>query len=446
MLVRRRRVVPPAQSPAAPGRRRTRRRGPSDWAPSSARRTRRVGSGVSAAACSRNAAAAATPPWAQRAAGRPLELRGHRLVRVRGRASAMPGAAIGIDVRIGDVGERPVHLPPSRQASPTGRRPTGRGGAGTGPGRAARSGRPPRRRSPLPVGCRAAARRATAAERRRPVRRPPPGAAVGTAAASGVSWRRNPCSRRWTRGVAPAALDRAERQLGRRQPPRQLQERERVAVALGQDAVPDPAESSAPGTDVSRSSPASRLLRPVHPKLRQPGQDGFLVGLPRTAKTMATGSTPRRRATNSSVCVDARSSHWASSTTQISGSSSATSTEQGQDGQAHEEAVGRAARPQPEGRRRARRAAGSGSRSSRSRYGPAELVQAGVGELHLRLDAGGPADPAARRVVEEELEQRRLADPGLAAQHQDLAPARLRGGDEAAQRLAFASSSQQTRP
>ena len=89
---------------------------------------------------------------------------------------------------------------------------------------------------------------------------------------------------------------------------------------------------------------------------------------------------------------------------------------------------------------------GVGSRSSRSRYGPAELVQAGVGELHLGLDAGSAGDPAAGRAVEKEIEQRRLADPGLAAQHQDPATARLHGGDEAGQRLAFASSSQQTRP
>jgi hypothetical protein len=77
--------------------------------------------------------------------------------------------------------------------------------------------------------------------------------------------------------------------------------------------------------------------------------------------------------------------------------------------------------------------------------GPAELVQPRVGELDLGLDADGPADPATRRAVEDVLQQRRLADPGLTAQDQHLAPPCFRGRDQPAQHLAFASSSDQDR-
>ena len=46
------------------------------------------------------------------AARRLLELCGHRLVGAQRRASVVPGAPVGVDVGIGDVGERPVDLAP----------------------------------------------------------------------------------------------------------------------------------------------------------------------------------------------------------------------------------------------------------------------------------------------------------------------------------------------
>jgi hypothetical protein len=73
-------------------------------------------------------------------------------------------------------------------------------------------------------------------------------------------------------------------------------------------------------------------------------------------------------------------------------------------------------------------------------------VQAGERELHLSLDASGTAHPASRCALEHVIEQGALADPGLAAQDQDLTAAGFRSGHEAAQRVAFASSSQQTGP
>ena len=70
---------------------------------------------------------------------------------------------------------------------------------------------------------------------------------------------------------------------------------------------------------------------PAHPRrggpedqLRKPGQLRLAAGS-RTAKTSPTDSAFRRRATNATVCAEARSSHCMSSTTHTSGCSSATS-------------------------------------------------------------------------------------------------------------------------
>lgn len=64
-------------------------------------------------------------------------------------------------------------------------------------------------------------------------------------------------------------------------------------------------------------------------------------------------------------------------------------------------------------------------------------MQARVREHHLGLDPRGATDPAARGAVEEELPQRGLPDPDLTAEHEDLAAARFRRRNEAAQRLAL---------
>jgi hypothetical protein len=82
--------------------------------------------------------------------------------------------------------------------------------------------------------------------------------------------------------------------------------------------------SSAPVTAVSSRAVASLVLSPRTTSSGSPGRRESRSDA-RTAKTMATGSAASRRATNSSVCTEAWSSHWASSTTQTSGRSSATS-------------------------------------------------------------------------------------------------------------------------
>jgi hypothetical protein len=54
----------------------------------------------------------------------------------------------------------------------------------------------------------------------------------------------------------------------------------------------------------------------------------------------------------------------------------------------------------------------------------AQLVHGRVGELHLKLGSGGEQRLNSARVAERVLDDRRLADSGLTAQHQRAAAAR----------------------
>ena len=63
----------------------------------------------------------------------------------------------------------------------------------------------------------------------------------------------------------------------------------------------------------------------------------------------------------------------------------------------------------------------------------AELMETGVSEFHLGLDPCSPGDPARAAACHERLQQRGLADAGLTADDQNLAPARPRGVDQSVQ-------------
>ena len=71
-----------------------------------------AGSGVSLAARSRNAAAAARPPRALGSLGRAFEFRGDVFIRCERRVGQVPGVAIGIERRIGGCRKSPMHVPP----------------------------------------------------------------------------------------------------------------------------------------------------------------------------------------------------------------------------------------------------------------------------------------------------------------------------------------------
>ena len=118
--------------------------------------------------------------------------------------------------------------------------------------------------------------------------------------------------------------------------------------------------------------------------------------------------------------------------------------EQAQDRQGHQEAIGRTAHLQPE--RRAQRIA----LRERQPVGAvqqrrAQVMQAGEGELHLGLHARGPHHAAPRGLAGDVVDQRCLADPRLAAQHQDRAGARPGGPQQPVEAVAFTTAALQQR-
>ena len=89
-----------------------------------ARRARRAGSGVSSAARSPNAAAAARPPRANASPAARIQLGRGGLVQVRCGVSPMPSLLIRADLGIGGLGQGAVNaLPLPRRSGPVDRRP-----------------------------------------------------------------------------------------------------------------------------------------------------------------------------------------------------------------------------------------------------------------------------------------------------------------------------------
>jgi len=119
--------------------------------------------------------------------------------------------------------------------------------------------------------------------------------------------------------------------------------------------------------------------------------------------------------------------------------------QQAQYRQPHQEPVRRAASAQP--RRRAQRVAlRAGKVIQVIQHGPAQLMQPREGQLHLRLHAGRPGDPAVRRTPHHELQQRRLARPRLTPQHQHRAPTGPRISHQPIKRPALTTAAPQSRP
>ena len=77
-------------------------------------------------------------------------------------------------------------------------------------------------------------------------------------------------------------------------------------------------------------------------------------------------------------------------------------------------------------------------------HGRAQLMQPGIGQLHLRLCASGAQHPPSIGALSEVVQQRRLADARLAAEHEDLTLPGLTGRQQAIQELAFAAAAVQS--
>src|SRR5262245_57266546 len=73
----------------------------------------------------------------------------------------------------------------------------------------------------------------------------------------------------------------------------------------------------------------------------------------------------------------------------------------------------------------------------------AELMEPAVGEFHLRFDADSPRDPGLVGSTYEVREQCALADPGFAAEGEDSARSAQGVTNDAVERRAFASSSEE---
>ena len=169
---------------------------------------------------------------------------------------------------------------------------------------------------------------------------------------------------------------------------RQLDERERVARGLGQQAGADVGRER-----LARPSPAARRRRrgvePLDPQLREAARRRSRRG-PRRAAGSA--RTPARRATNASTSIVERSSQCASSTTITTGAAVATSLSTLSVARAIRKRSGRVAVGHPEGGEH-RVALRRGERVEVVEHGPQQLVQAGEREPGLGLHAGRAQDP-----------------------------------------------------
>jgi hypothetical protein len=116
--------------------------------------------------------------------------------------------------------------------------------------------------------------------------------------------------------------------------------------------------------------------------------------------------------------------------------------QQAQHRQADQEPVRRVALAQAErGAQRIALRAGEAVQAIQERR--AQLLQPRVREFHLRLDAGRPGNAAPGRVLDQILQQRALAGPGLPAQHQRPARARAHARHQLIQRRALAEPAEQ---
>ena len=223
---------------------------------------------------------------------------------------------------------------------------------------------------------------------------------------------------------------------------RQLEQGERVAVALRDDLGADGGVYGA-GHAGQQQRASIAVAQWMDRQDRQPGENVIAGARPRGAHDhdplgeQAAGHEPqdlRRGAVEPLRVVDDTGQRLL-----LGGLG-----DQRQRGQPHQEPVGRRAGAAAE-HRRERVALRSGQPVQVVQHGRAELVQAGVGQLHLRLHAGGSRDMPAGHPAGQIAQQRALAHARLAPQNGGPAPARERVGREPVKLLALAVASEELR-
>jgi hypothetical protein len=197
--------------------------------------------------------------------------------------------------------------------------------------------------------------------------------------------------------------------------------------------------SSGERTAAASSARASASRSPPTTRSGSPWKSG--AGS-RAANTISTDSACRRRAANASACAEARSSHCASSTTHRSGRSAATSDSRLSTARPTRNPIRRRARFQAE------RGAQGGPLRRRQpvqtiQHWPAQLVQRGEGQFHLRLDPDRPGHPQVRRLLDCVIQQGGLPHACLAPHDQHRAAPVAHLLEQPAQERALAPSPEQ---
>ncbi len=229
----------------------------------------------------------------------------------------------------------------------------------------------------------------------------------------------------------------AELEFRRRQPSRQLEQCERVTTGFGDNAV-----TYAPVEGTCRHRVEQRacifVAEPADPQFGEPSENRRHGGLAhREQHCDRIGiEAPRdelegqRRGGVEPLGIVDEANEWR--TVGHLG-------EQTQHGQAEEERVWRRAHREAEDCADCS-ALWSGQVVETVEHRHAHAVQSRERERHLGLDSGRPCHPARRSALAYVLEQRGLADPGLASEHEDPALAGLRVVEKAVERLALVAT------
>ncbi len=163
----------------------------------------------------------------------------------------------------------------------------------------------------------------------------------------------------------------------------------------------------------------------------------------RTANTIATGSASRRRATKDSAWADSRSSHCTSSTTHTQRPLLGGVGQQVERSETEQVAIRSRSLGQPERQPQRLLLRGREVIYPLEHPPPYELLQPRQRQLHLRLDATRPRDPASRRALHEVVQQYGLPHTCLSANDQHRASPRPDLFDDSVERNPFCSAAPQ---
>ena len=367
-----------------------------------------------------------------RPAGRALELHGDLLVRSRRGRSQMPRTTVRVGLSIGRLRQRQMDRPAILHR----RRPVHRRAHQRMPERHPLADRQQpvrlrglrgRRPDPEPLGRAPQQQRIADRLRRRDQQQTP--RVLRERLESSDEALLDPSSQRLRAQQTEAA-----RQLRRRQPPRQLEQRQRIPARLGDDPVPDPLIQLEPHCRARatrgrrrcapRRTSSSGTCRSSLARLARGEHD------PDRLRQQATGDEGQRQ--RRGLIQPLRVVDDTQQRTLLGHL-----REQAQHRQPDEEPIRGSAGAQPEHdlhglplRRR--------ELLEPVEQRPAQLMQAGEGQLHVRLHPHRPHDGQIRRRRDQVLQQRRLPDPGLAAQHQRPALAATDRRDQVVQQRALA--------